>query len=351
MATTTDPAKRTGATQGDLWSERAADWAELLEPGMRPLFETGLAALGVAADTSLLDAGCGAGLALTIAFELGAAVSGLDAAPGLIAIARRRLADVRIEHGDLEELPFPDRTFDAVTGFNSFQYAASPEAALREARRVLRPGGRLLAAVWAPPELCELAGYLAAVGSLLPPPPPGQQAPARAVRAVRRRCARSADGSRRTRARRDARRVLPLRLRERARCAARPGLGRARRPRRTTRRRGRHARGRGRVDRPLPAGRRQLPDRQRLPLHAGDASGLMGMAAHSSSSTAKTSSSPHSPLKISFCRRCASWRMPRRRIRAARPRCGRPCARGYGPRSSEGRRDHSSTSRRGPGLT
>jgi SAM-dependent methyltransferase len=177
MATTTDPAKRTGATQGDLWSARAADWAELLEPGMRPLYETGLAALGVDADTRLLDAGCGAGLALATASELGAAVSGLDAAPGLIAIARRRLPDVRIEHGDLEELPFPDRTFDAVTGFNSFQYAASPEAALREARRVLRPGGRLLAAVWAPPELCELAGYLAAVGSLLPPPPPGAPGP------------------------------------------------------------------------------------------------------------------------------------------------------------------------------
>lgn len=39
-----------------------------------------------------------------------------------------------------EALPFPDQVFDVVTGFNVFQYAANPEAALGEARRVARPG-------------------------------------------------------------------------------------------------------------------------------------------------------------------------------------------------------------------
>jgi SAM-dependent methyltransferase len=177
MTTTTEPAKRTGATQGDLWSERAADWAELLEPRMQPLFEAGLSALGIGDKTQYLDVGCGAGLALALAAERGAAISGLDAAPGLIAIARRRVPDARIERGDIEELPFADETFDALSGFNSFQYAASPEGALREARRVLRPGGRLVAAVWSPPEMCDLAAYLAAVGRLLPPPPPGAPGP------------------------------------------------------------------------------------------------------------------------------------------------------------------------------
>jgi SAM-dependent methyltransferase len=83
----------------------------------------------------------------------------------------------RVERGDIEELPFADESFDALSGFNSFQYAASPEGALREARRVLRPGGRLVAAVWSPPEMCELAAYLAAIGRLLPPPPPGAPGP------------------------------------------------------------------------------------------------------------------------------------------------------------------------------
>jgi SAM-dependent methyltransferase len=177
MSTTTEPAKRTGAAQGDLWSERAADWADTQEQCMRPLHEAGLDALEVGSGTRYLDAGCGAGLALSIAAERGATVSGFDAAAGLIAIARTRVPDARIEQGDLEELPFADASFDAVSGFNSFQYAANPAAALSEARRVLRPGGRLLAATWSPPELCDLAGHLTAVGRLLPPPPPGAPGP------------------------------------------------------------------------------------------------------------------------------------------------------------------------------
>ena len=177
MATTTDPAKRTGAAQGDLWSERAADWTELMEPRMRPLYEAGLAGLAVEAGTRVLDVGCGAGLFLSLARDGGATVAGLDAAQGLIAVARRRLPGARIEHGDIEELPFADESFDVVTGFNSFQYAASPESALAEARRVLRPGGRLLAATWAPPEMCDLAGYLAALGANLPTPPAGAPGP------------------------------------------------------------------------------------------------------------------------------------------------------------------------------
>jgi SAM-dependent methyltransferase len=177
MTTTTEPAKRTGAVQGELWSERAADWAELMEPATRPLYEAALDALAVGADSRVLDVGCGSGLFLRLAGERGATVAGIDAAPGLIAIAQRRLPDARIERGDIEELPFADGSFDAVAGFNSFQYAATPAVALTEARRVLRRGGRLVAATWSPPEMCDLAAYLAAAGALLPPPPAGAPGP------------------------------------------------------------------------------------------------------------------------------------------------------------------------------
>lgn len=177
MPTTTDPAARSGAAQGDLWSERTDAWADGMEPGLQPVFAAGLEALGVGAGDRLLDVGCGAGLALALAAARGADVTGLDAAPAMLAHARRRVPGARIEQADLEELPFADASFDIVTGFNSFQYAASPAAALAEARRVLRPGGRVLAAVWSPPEMCGLAGYLAAVGSHLPPPPKGAPGP------------------------------------------------------------------------------------------------------------------------------------------------------------------------------
>ena len=62
-------------------------------------------------------------------------VSGLEAAENLLAIARTRVPTGDFRTGELQELPFADGTFDVVAGFNSFQYAASPGAALAEAPR------------------------------------------------------------------------------------------------------------------------------------------------------------------------------------------------------------------------
>jgi SAM-dependent methyltransferase len=167
----------TAELQGRLWSVKAGDWAELQEPYLEPAFAAALDALGVSEGTRLLDVGCGAGRALRLAADRGAEVSGLDAAPGLLDIARRRVPGARLVHGELQTLPFSDAEFDAVSGFNSFQYAADPIAALREARRVTRPGGRILALVWSPAEMCELAPHLQSLGALMPPPPPGAPGP------------------------------------------------------------------------------------------------------------------------------------------------------------------------------
>jgi SAM-dependent methyltransferase len=73
----------------------------------------------------------------------------------------------------MELLAHDDGAFDAVTGFNAFQYAASPVNALREARRVVKADGIIVIAVWGLPESCEAAVHLKALGSLMPPPPPG----------------------------------------------------------------------------------------------------------------------------------------------------------------------------------
>jgi SAM-dependent methyltransferase len=163
--------------QGRLWSTRADDWAEFQEMQVGPAYTAAFDALGVGAETRLLDAGCGAGGALRLAADRGADVAGLDASEGLLAHARRRVPGARIEQGDLESLPFDHASFDVVTGFNSFQYAARPAAALAEAVRVLGPAGRVLLLTWGPPETCEAAGYLAALGRLMPPPPPGAAGP------------------------------------------------------------------------------------------------------------------------------------------------------------------------------
>ena len=167
----------TAAVQGELWSERADDWAEVQEGVMRSAFRAGLDALGVGSGTRMLDVGCGAGLVLRLAADRGADVSGLDASPAMVAHAQARVPGAPIVQGEIEELPFDDEAFDVVTGFNSFQYAARPAHALEEAARVLAPGGRVLMLTWGLPEQCEAAAYLAALRPFLPPPPPGAPGP------------------------------------------------------------------------------------------------------------------------------------------------------------------------------
>lgn len=163
--------------QGELWGARAHDWAEIQEPAQSELYPPVFDAAGVGEGTVLLDVGCGSGVAARIAHERGAKVSGLDAVAPSIEIARERVPEGDFRVGELEALPYGDDTFDVVTGFGAFQYAADPVNALREARRVLRPGGTLAIHTWGRPEHCEAAAIIKALGTLLPPPPPGAPGP------------------------------------------------------------------------------------------------------------------------------------------------------------------------------
>jgi SAM-dependent methyltransferase len=77
----------------------------------------------------------------------------------------------------MEDLGLPDEAYDIVTGFNSFQYADNIGDALAEARRVLKPGGRLVVMIWGNKEDCQAAVSLGAMSALLPPLPPGTPGP------------------------------------------------------------------------------------------------------------------------------------------------------------------------------
>jgi len=167
----------TANIQSQLWGARARDWAEVQEGMFTPLFESVLHKTAVGAGTSVLDIGCGSGIFCEMAGKLGARVSGLDAAEPLLAIARERVAQGDFRAGEIEELPYSSQTFDVVAGFNSFQFAASPVNALREAGRVSRTGTPVVIAVFGKREDTEAAAYFAALGSLLPPPPPGAPGP------------------------------------------------------------------------------------------------------------------------------------------------------------------------------
>ena len=155
----------------DLWGARARDWAEIEDEGSRPLFETVLDAVDVSSGARLLDVGCGSGLACAIAAGRGAEVSGLDASPALLEIARERVPEGDFRLGDMVSLPWQDDAFEAVTFINTFFFASDREATLREAGRVARPGARIAVISWAPPDKVESTAYLAALEPLLPPLP------------------------------------------------------------------------------------------------------------------------------------------------------------------------------------
>lgn len=174
---TTHRTPGSASMQGDLWSARARDYAELQEGFFRPLYESVQRHPELATSKSSLDVGCGPGLAMQVFAQTIANVAGIDASTAFVDIARVRLPGRNIRTGEMEALPYADRSFDVVTGFNAFQYAASPVNALREARRVLQPGGTVVIATWGLPEDCDAAGHLKALGALMPPPPPGAPGP------------------------------------------------------------------------------------------------------------------------------------------------------------------------------
>jgi SAM-dependent methyltransferase len=174
MATTI---QGTAAVQGRLWGARARDWAEIGEPASRDLYPPVLDAASVGPGTRLLDIGCGTGVAAEEASRRGARVSGIDASAPSIELARERVPSGDFVAGEMEALPHADGSFDVVTSFNAFQYAADPVNALREARRVARPGGTVAAVTWGPPELCEAVSYMKALAPLSPPAPPGAPGP------------------------------------------------------------------------------------------------------------------------------------------------------------------------------
>ena len=106
----------------------------------------------------VLDVCCGSGASAIPAAELvgpTGSVTGVDLADKLLELARRKakqsgLENIEFRSGDLTQLPFDEGSFDvAVCVFGIF-FVPDMDAALRELKRVLRPGGRLAITTWGP---------------------------------------------------------------------------------------------------------------------------------------------------------------------------------------------------------
>ena len=93
----------------------------------------------------ILDAGCGAGEYVESLCDLGAIACGIEYLPDKVAQwDTRHPGDTRVQQGDIEALPFDDECFDAAVMNEVLEHVPDEERALREIRRVLRPGGALL---------------------------------------------------------------------------------------------------------------------------------------------------------------------------------------------------------------
>ncbi len=115
----------------------------------------------------VLDVACGTGVlareATRYTREPGS-VTGLDRNEGMLAVARRLAPDIDWQLGLAESLPFADQRFDRVLGQFGLMFFDDRAGALREMKRVLRPGGRMLVAVW--DALERSPGYVAVVALL-----------------------------------------------------------------------------------------------------------------------------------------------------------------------------------------
>ncbi len=151
---TIEPAPETAGRTIRSWARfyDAVSW--LMSFGKAPaILKKTVALAQPAAGEKVLDVGCGTGtLAIALREKVGPGgeVVGIDAAPEMIAVARdkaaKRGAGIDFRVGLIEEIPFPDDSFDLV--LSSFMLHHLPEDVKREGlaeiRRVLKPGGRIL---------------------------------------------------------------------------------------------------------------------------------------------------------------------------------------------------------------
>lgn len=100
--------------------------------------------LNVRDGEEVLDIACGTGEWLSVVHRLGARVTGLDISSRAVDLCRVRISDGRFDVGHAETLPYGERAFDLVTCLGSLEHFVDQPAAIREMRRVLKPGGRIL---------------------------------------------------------------------------------------------------------------------------------------------------------------------------------------------------------------
>lgn len=141
----------TDLTLDDL-TRAATAYERLLVPGLFAPWPAVLAkAAKIGKGKRVLDVACGSGIATRHAAEKtgdASLVTGIDANPGMLAVAAQQAPDIDWREGDAAALPFEDDTFDAVLCQFGMMFFEDRPAALREMARVSKPKGRIAVAVF-----------------------------------------------------------------------------------------------------------------------------------------------------------------------------------------------------------
>lgn len=169
------------------WDQAAAAWSkwfDTIEAGAKPVGERLVTLAGLRPGLRVLDLGTGVGEpAATAARRVapGGWVLATDVAPAMLELGRARarrlgLDNIEFRHMDMDAINLPEADFDAVLCRWGLMFASDVDGTLARIRRLLRPGGRLALAVWAPPERVPMIGLPTEILSErldLPPLPEG----------------------------------------------------------------------------------------------------------------------------------------------------------------------------------
>ena len=145
------------------WDKAAIHYESAWQQQLKPAQDLLLKMADIQPGEQVLDIACGTGLVSFKAAEKASYVLGTDISDGMIELARniskeKSISNIAFERMDAEKLELQDESFDVVLCALGLMYVPDPLLALSEIKRVLKPGGRMIAAVWGERDHCGWSG-------------------------------------------------------------------------------------------------------------------------------------------------------------------------------------------------